>query len=163
MRAKTLCLCLLVAGFSPGAYAASGPVTALTVRQLNVKLMQSRKLIGKVVATLQRGEHVEVLTDEHKAGWWKVKTSRGEVGWVVASAVAEGKIVLSKVPGGDDARVSTEEAALAGRGFNKNVEKEYATENQKLDFDEIDRIEAVQVDPESAESFERAGKLGGKR
>lgn len=114
--------------------------------------------LGKIVATLSYGDRVEVLGS--KEGWFRV-SPRGKsvTGWMHASALSEKRIVLKA--GGSDAQVaaSSGELALAGKGFNADVEAEFKTRNRNIDFSLIDRMQAMKVPPERIAAFLQEGGL----
>ncbi|MCK4541607.1 MAG: hypothetical protein KAU17_05150, partial [Spirochaetales bacterium] len=82
-------------------------------------------------------------------------------GWVHGSALTEKEIILAdagrEVGTGADAR----EVALAGKGFNKEVEARYKSEYD-LDFTWIDRMEAFGRTREELVTFLVAGELVSK-
>lgn len=58
---------------------------------------------------------------------------------------------------------TSEEVAMATKGFNAQVEAEYRTQNPNLPYDLLDRLEAATrvADPQAEfQSFRQAGKLG---
>ncbi|CAB5170000.1 hypothetical protein D3OALGA1CA_5671 [Olavius algarvensis associated proteobacterium Delta 3] len=76
------------------------------------------------------------------------------------------KIVLR--PGEEDVRkaATTDEIALAGKGFNRQVEDEFRSRHPSLDYTGLDRMEAFQVSQPEVWVFLKEGKLepgGGDR
>lgn len=114
--------------------------------------------LGKIVATLSYGDRVQLL--ETRESWIRVSPQGKNVtGWMHSSALSEKKIVLKA--GGKDAQVAASggELALAGKGFNADVEAEFKARNQKIDFSPIDRMEAMKVPPEKIAAFLQEGGL----
>lgn len=114
--------------------------------------------LGKIVATLSYGDRVEVLASNES--WFRVSPQgKGVTGWMHASALSEKRIVLKA--GGRDAQVaaSSGELALAGKGFNADVEAEFKARNRKIDFSWIDRMQAMKVPPERIAAFLQEGGL----
>ena len=114
--------------------------------------------LGKIVATLSYGDRVEVL--ESKESWFRVSPQgKGVTGWMHTSALSEKRIVLKA--GGKDAMVgaSSGELALAGKGFNADVEAEFKSKNRKIDFSWIDRMQAMKVEPDRIAAFLQEGGL----
>ena len=114
--------------------------------------------LGKIVATLSYGDRVEVLGS--KESWFRVSPQgKGVTGWMHASALSEKRIVLKA--GGRDAQVgaSSGELALAGKGFNADVETEFKSRNRNIDFSWIDRMQAMKVEPERIAAFLQEGGL----
>lgn len=91
-------------------------------------------------------------------------TAHGKKGYVHASAVGEGAGSKegssffdddNKSPSGDD-------VALAGKGFNPQVEKEYQTKNPTLNFAAVDTMEKITVPDAQLAAFAKAGQLSPK-
>lgn len=114
--------------------------------------------LGKIIATLSYGDRVEVLGS--KEAWFRVSArGKGVTGWMHSSALSEKRIVLKA--GGRDAEVAASggELALAGKGFNADVEAEFKARNRNIDFSWIDRMQAMNVPPERIAAFLREGGL----
>ena len=114
--------------------------------------------LGKIVATLSYGDHVEVLGS--KESWFHVSPQgKGVTGWMHTSALSEKRIVLKA--GGKDAQVgaSSGELALAGKGFNADVEAEFKARNRNIDFSWIDRMQTMKVPPDRIAAFLQEGGL----
>ncbi|MCB1151831.1 SH3 domain-containing protein [bacterium] len=156
-RAGALALLLLLAA----AVLAAGPQRSVQVRE--GKLRQSPSFLGKITADVAYGDRMEVL--EETAGWTRVRDGSGRSGWIHASALTEKKVVLKAGQGDVAAGASGEEIALAGKGFNEEVEKTYRAANPDVDFAWVDRMETWKVTPDQAAAFVSAGKLvpGGAR
>jgi SH3-like domain-containing protein len=124
-------------------------VGAAAPRQMSIQVRDgvirtTPTFLGKVLEKVSYGDRVSVL--DEKSGWSKVQVA-GATGWIHTSALTKKKIVLK---GGDeDARVaaSSDELALAGKGFNSDVEAEFKAENKDIDFTWVDRMEEIKVDP----------------
>lgn len=114
--------------------------------------------LGKIVATLSYGDRVEVLGS--KESWFRV-SPRGKsvTGWMHASALSGKRIVLKA--GGQDAQAAASggELALAGKGFNADVEAEFKARNRNIDFSPIDRMQEMKVPPERVAAFLQEGGL----
>ena len=132
-------------------------VSAQTMMSVEVRETQVRvnpSFLGRVEGNLAYGDRVEVL--EQRQGWARVRLD-GLTGWVNMSALTTKRVVLQA--GGTAQRGATgSEVALAGRGFNQDVENRYR-EEQQLDFAVIDEIEAHAVDPERIAEFLLDGGL----
>lgn len=133
------------------------------VKMMSVQVKQGEVratpyFLGKIVATLSYGDRVEVLGS--KESWLRVSTQgKGVTGWMHTSALSEKRIVLKA--GGRDAQVAASggELALAGKGFNADVEAEFKARNRNIDFSWIDRLQAVKVPPERIAAFLQEGGL----
>ena len=110
---------------------------------------QKKKMnfLAKIVARLSYGERVEML--ESKGAWVRVGLITADTeGWMHGSALTKKTIILR--PGAEDVSLaaSSDEIALAGKGFNRQVEGEFRTRNPDIDFSWIDRMERMSVTPE---------------
>ena len=145
---------LLLAAFAPPA--AGRGAMSVQVRQGQVRATPS--FLGKIVATLSYGDRVETI--EAKGGWVKVVVpGKQATGWVHGSALTAKRIVLKAGSRREQAAASSGELALAGKGFNADVEAEFRKKNGNLDFGSIDRMQAVKVSPERIDAFVRDGGL----
>lgn len=140
---------------------AAGPLRSVQVRE--GQLRQSPSFLGKITARVAYGDRLEVL--EEKSGWTRVRDDAGNGGWIHASALTEKKVVLKAGQADVAAGASGEEIALAGKGFNEEVEKTWREANPDLDFAWVDRMEGWTVTPAEAAAFVAAGELvpGGER
>ncbi|HUX11733.1 MAG TPA: SH3 domain-containing protein [Spirochaetia bacterium] len=150
MKARFLGLLLLAltAGIT---YAQSE--MSVTVKETQVRERPS--FLAKVLATVQYGDRLTVLGKQ--SGWVQVQAG-GQQGWVSASALTEKKIVFQAGSTDVSKTASSGEVALAGRGFNKEVESKYATE-KNLDYSGVDRIERYGKDTNALIAFMQAAKL----
>ncbi|MDD2239934.1 MAG: SH3 domain-containing protein [Kiritimatiellae bacterium] len=122
-------------------------------------LRNRASFLGTVTGTLAYGERVDV--GQRQAGWCEVVGSpSGATGWLHESALTPKRLVVES--GVDDARIaaSGEEVALAGKGFNKEVEAEYKKQNATLDYAWVDRMLDYQIPQAQLIDFLRQGGLG---
>ena len=138
------------------ASAASADTMSVQVKQ--TPLRSGPSFLGAVVTQVVYGDAVTVL--EERAGWANVQTAAGKRGWVHGSALSEKRIVL-RGPGGEvTTGASSDEVALAGKGFNQQVEKKYKKENRDLDYAAVDRMEKRVVSRNAMIAFVKEGDLG---
>jgi hypothetical protein len=147
------------------AIAAAPKQMSVTVKETQVRATPS--YLGKILATLSYGDRVQV--GETRSGWARVivppgkgaadkgSVSQGE-GWVHLSALTDKKIVLKSGASDVDRAASSGEVALAGKGFNQEVEAQYRAD-RKLDYSWVDRMETFRVSPEEAAAFLAQGGL----
>lgn len=149
-------LLVLSAGASSG-----GNMMRVQVKDGQVRATPS--FLGKVLANLHYGD--QVTTSKSSGDWTEV--SVGSVrGWMHSSALTSKNISLQS--GGKDAPLaaSGDELALAGKGFNEQVEASFKSKNPKLDYTWVNRMEAVNISPEEMQRFLSEGGLtpqGGNR
>ncbi len=105
------------------------------------------------------GYGTRVNAGKESGPWREIRATKGTVaGWVHETVLTPKKIALTGGQTDAQAAASGEEIALAGKGFNSDVEKEYK-KNSKLDFSQIDRMERVVISDQAKIQFLRAGGL----
>jgi len=113
--------------------------------------------MGKILGIARYGDRLEVLEKQNL--WAKVTlpTGKGQ-GWVHLSALSTKQVALKAGDAAATGGASSGEVALAGKGFNKEVEAQYRDETQ-LDYTWIDRMEGYRVSPGEILAFRQAGGL----
>jgi len=143
---------------------AAAPVT-MSVQVKSGQVVATPSFLGKVVTRVNYGDRIQVL--EQQGDWSKVTVAGGQSGWIHTSALSKKKIAMKA--GGQDAQTSAsgDELALAGKGFNSDVEADFKAKNQNVDFTWVDKMEKIKVPPESMQQFLKDGGIqpaeGGKR
>lgn len=127
---------------------------SVTVRE--TQLRANPAFLGQVVSVLAYGDRVEVLQEQ--GPWFRVETEAAGSGWVHSSALTTKRIVLQSGTTDGSTGASGTEVALAGRGFNQEVENRYKDE-QGLDFAGVDRMEGYEYPPETLLAFLQEGGL----
>ena len=121
--------------------------------------------LGKIVTTLSYGDRVELL--DSRGAWRRVSPAgKSGSGWMHSSALSDKRIVLKAGAKDAQAAASGGELALAGKGFNEDVEAGFKAKNRGLDFAAIDRMQATEVPHEKIVLFLKEGGLaaeGGAR
>jgi SH3-like domain-containing protein len=148
------------------------PMAAVAQKTLSVQVREGQlratpSFLGKVVAKVAYGDRVDMLED--RDAWKRVSLQGGKLrGWMHASALTAKQVVLKA--GQADVRTSAtrDELALAGKGFNEQVEAAFKKENKNLDYTWLNRMEGFKISPEQMQSFLDKGSLappaeGGKR
>jgi len=97
----------------------------------------------KVTILSVSGKNVEVqsTTDTSKKGW-----------------TAYANLSAKQIVSGSTGTTSQDDAALAGKGFNKEVEEAYKKDKTDLDFNKVDKVEAITVE-DDIEAFLTNGNL----
>jgi uncharacterized protein YgiM (DUF1202 family) len=153
MKAKLFSLVvalLFVAGLS---IAQTPKQMSVTVKETQVRATPS--YLGRILAVLAYGDRVDVIAEQ--GGWARVRLPSGE-GWVHLSALSSKRIVLQSGSQNVGTGASSSEVALAGKGFNQEVEDKYRQDNQ-LDYTWVDRMGAFTVSPEEVLAFLEEGDL----
>lgn len=113
--------------------------------------------LGKIVSEVSYGDRLTMLAEQ--AGWTQVRDTSGHEGWIHTSALTEKKIVLASGDRAVDTSASTDELALAGKGFNEEVETEFKSANPEIDYAWVDRMEQMKISPQQAMAFLSAGGI----
>lgn len=146
-----LMVALLVAGLAW----AAGQVMSVQVRTSQLRSRPS--FLGSTVTEVGYGAQVTVKS--HKGSWVEVSVPGGQSGWLHESALSEDELAMVSGELEANTGASGEEIALAGKGFNKQVEGEYRKQNGDLDFTWVDLMETMVISPEQAEEFLAAGEV----
>ena len=144
-------VCLMVV-----AVGATGQMKSVSVKETALRMAPMP--FGRILATLRYGDQVTV--EKEVNGWLQVREQRkGSQGWVHLSALTGKRIVLQAGEGDVAAAASGEELALAGKGFNRQVEASFKERNRELDYAAVDRMETAVISTALSEEFIRNGGL----
>jgi len=145
------------------AYAAGEKMMSVQVKQGQIRSAPS--FLGRIMVSLSYGDRVLML--EEKGSWIRVSVPHSGVeGWIHTSALTTKKIVIRAGTKDVSLAASSDELALAGKGFNKQVEQEFKVKNPRIDFTWVDRMEKIVVTPGQIQRFLKEGGLsagGGDR
>jgi len=154
-RLSVLILCLCFLG-TPLAWSADDGSMSVQVKQSQVRTAPS--FLARIIATLNYGDRVYIVT--RQGTWAQVfLASAGIKGWVHSSALTTKKIVLQAGAADVNQTATSDELALAGKGFNKKVEGEYRNNNQDLNYAPIDRMERMKVSQSAIRKFLKEGAI----
>lgn len=151
MRIRTLAVLLAVS-------ASAALAASMSVQVRNAKVRATPSQLGKVVATVDYGAVVQ--TGALQRGWYPVTTADGKTGWLHASALSAKRIAMRAGTSDAATGVSSDEIALAGKGFNEQVETKLKADGT-LDYTWVDRMMAFVVDAEQIQQFRTEGHLPG--
>lgn len=151
---KVLSIALLMVAVAATVWAALG---AMSVQVKNSQLRTAPSFLGSPTASVSYGEQVQVLQEQ--GDWAEVSGAAGKKGWIHQSALSQKKIVLNA--SGKDAEVaaSGDELALAGKGFNADIEAKFRAGHRDVDFVWVDKMEAMNVTPAEMVVFLKDGGL----
>lgn len=133
---------------------------AMSIQVKQCPLRSMPTFLGRVITQLDYGDRVEVEKEEDS--WVKVFSSGKNTGWVHVSALSEKEIILDPNSQEIKEAASSNEIALAGKGFNKQVEDKYKQDNKNIDFTWVDEMEKIVVSQGEIQNFIRQGKLKAK-
>lgn len=131
-----------------------GDVMYVAVKSLNVK--SSKGTFASTTGTLSYGTQIKVQSVSGS----KVEVTAGTLtGWVDVSSLTSKRITASVA----STSASAKEIALAGKGFNEEIEGTYRTENANLEqaYAAIGAVESVAVGNDALKQFIVDGKLAG--
>jgi len=141
---------LVTAGFLSAQVARGG---TLYVAVKTVTLKSSTGFFASNRGTLNYADVVTVLQVSGKFVEVRSAANPSLTGWT-ASANLSAKQIVS----GNTSSVSARETALAGKGFNQEVENAYKTK-ENLNYADVDRVEAIVVREADILSFLEEGRL----
>ena len=159
MTKTRLLIVFLLFGAVGALFAADAKQMFVTVKTTVVRATPG--YLGKPLGELKYGDRVTVLDKPADApkDWLKILGPDKKLqGWVNASSLSQKEIVLKAGSGDVSQSASSGDVALAGKGFNADVEKQYK-ENQHLDYTWVDNMEKFEVDPRQVSLFLSQGGL----
>ena len=136
----------------------AAPAKQMSVVVKVTQVRSTASYLAQVLGTLAYGDRVDVL--EVQKDWARVSMASKQLsGWTNVSALTEKKIVMSSGSGNVDQNASSGEVALAGKGFNEQIETQYKSDG-KIDYTWVDRMEQMTESPQDVSAFLAAGALG---
>jgi hypothetical protein len=149
-------LCVVCVGCALALPASAAPASGLSVQVRKADVRSTPSFLGAIVGSLAYADRVTQV--EKKGDWIKISRDGTPLGWVHQQSLTSKQIVLK---GGEVAKTgaSSDELALAGKGFTEEVEKEYKAQNKDIDFAPIDRMEKITIAPEKLAKFLKAGDV----
>lgn len=136
----------------------AAPPRPLYVQVRESTLRSEPQFWSPTVQILKYGDVLEPLgAVPGSKAWLKAKVGERE-GYVHVSAVTSRKVVFNASTKSDMVRGASGDVVLAGKGFNKQVENHYGA-SKGLDFEVVNEVEKVKVDPLEQAAFIRDGGL----
>jgi SH3-like domain-containing protein len=151
MKIRTLVVLIVFSGTV--AFAAS-----MSVQVQKSKVRATPSQLGSAVVTVEYGDVVQAGAAQNS--WYPVTTADGKKGWLHESVLSNKPIAMRAGTADTAVGVSSDEVALAGKGFNEQVEAKLKADGT-LDFTWVDRMAEFNVDPEQIVTFRRQGNLPG--
>lgn len=133
---------------------AAAPAT-MSVQVKNGQLRATASYLGAVAGPLSYGDRVTVV--EQQGDWMKITSPVGKTGWVHSSALTKKTIQMKAGTQNAQTGASGDELALAGKGFNSDVEADFKAKNKDVDFAWVDRMEKFKVEPAEMQAFLKEG------
>lgn len=127
-------------------------------------LRSQPSFIGAVITNVTYGESVGVESEAN--GWVRVRVVRtGQIGWIHRSALSDKAITLKSGTLTTGSSATGDELALAGKGFNKEVEQQFRSKNPRVDFSWVNQMEHFTISDQQIQMFLKEGQVtptGGK-
>lgn len=142
----------------------TGWCEVLKVAQPNQSLYPDPDFASTPVAPVPEGAEVNVET---QAGDWYKVEYQGKSGWLNRQAFGKPPAAKSgsgfSLPGlltGKPVKeTSSDEVALAGKGFTPEVENSYRSKHPEMNFAQVDKIESFTVPSAKLQAFIKEGDL----
>ena len=155
MSRMRMCVVALFVMAAAAAFADEPMTMRVNVKETQVRATPS--YLGKILDVLSYEDPVLVL--EILKGWARVSVAAKRVeGWINVSALSEKRVALKSGAGKVEQGASSGEMALAGKGFNSQVEAQYR-QDSKMDYTWVDRMGQLPVSPEQVAAFLTEGGL----
>jgi uncharacterized protein YgiM (DUF1202 family) len=141
-----------------GALSLAGVALAerMSVQVQDGQVRATPSFLGAVTAKLPYGAAVEAQPEQN--GWIQVQTASGQQGWMHKASLSKKKIVMTAGAAGASG-ASSDELALAGKGFNSDVEKEFKKQNPTVNFAAVDRMAKLKIAPQEMQKFLADGSV----
>ena len=143
-------LSLVITGLA-AAQASRGGTMYAAVKTIALK--SSTGFFASTRGTLNYGDRVTVLQINGKYAEVRSATNSSLSGWTALSNLSAKQIVS-----GNTSTASAKEVALAGKGFNQEVENSYKTSG-KVNYADVDLTEAMTVSEDDLKKFLEEGRL----
>ena len=149
---KMLMLCVLILLVSGALFAQISKGGTVWVLAKTAALKSSTWFFASTKGTLNMGAQATVL--QVSGNWAEVRSSANSslTGWTQTSNLSARQVVASGTS------ASANEIALAGKGFNQDVENAYKADG-KLNFADVDKTEAITVSQNALYKFVTDGHL----
>jgi len=144
------CLALFVTGFASAQVSVGG---TLYVAVKNAALKSSTGFFASTRGTLNYGDRVTVIRVDGRFVEVRSTANSSLTGWI-ASANLSARQVVS----GTTSTASAREVALAGKGFNQEVENSYKSQ-KNVNYADVDRTEMITVNEADLRRFLEEGRL----
>lgn len=133
------------------------PGRADTVQVRNAAVRERPSFLGRVAETVGYGEQLE--PNAARGPWIQVRRQGRILGWVHRSALTRRTVEFRSGDEVVDPTVSSDELALAGKGFSAEVEARYRVRHGHAGFRQLDQMEQWKIPAEARRTFQKEGGL----
>lgn len=152
-------VCILLVMLAVVILPAIGPAQDLmSVQVKNAQLRATPSFLGKIVSTVVYAQQVTILQEQ--GAWVNVAvTGTGSEGWMHSTALTKKKILLNPSASDISQAASSDEIALAGKGFNAQVEEEFKARNSQVNYTPINDMETIVISHTQMRQFLQQGEV----
>lgn len=129
-----------------------GTVVYISAKSTNLR--NNASPLSSVVSEVEYGDCGIVLESTPKSTKIKMRETK-DVGWISNGSITKKKILASS----KGMRTTSDELAMAGKGFSEEAESAFKQANENLPYDLVDEIEKINVSDEELILFLEKGKL----
>ncbi len=132
---------------------------SVTIKVKKTSLRKDKQFYAPTVTTVVFGDRLETI--KFSGNWWLV-SHNGTQGWVHESALVgwnaqyRRKVSMFK---GKKSEMSTDETALAGKGFDAQIEHEFRKKSPKANFSAVEKMEKIKITDKELDAFVTEGGL----
>lgn len=131
--------------------------TSLSIQVEETPVRSTPSFFGEIVDKAVYGDSVELVKEQ---GAWRMVKAKKKSGWLHESTVSDTKVSLT-TGSNVNSNASGKEIALAGKGFNPEVENAYKAGHSNVSFAWIDKMEKFTVKSSEVQQFIKQGNLQG--
>jgi len=146
-----LCLALFVTGLAMAQVRAGG---TLYVAVQSLDLKSGTGFFASNRGKLNYGDQVTVIRVDGRFVEVRSATNSSLTGWTASANMSTRQVVS-----GTTSTATAREVALAGKGFNQDVEQSFREQNRNLNYTAVDRVEAITVNEAALKRFLEEGRL----
>lgn len=159
-------LALFALGFAANALAVKsrgggegGASGAMSVQVRSSTVRSTPNYLSSATGKLGYGQQVSI--SEEQGNWCRIESPSG---WVPKNDLTKHKVAMNPDQKFSGSGGRHDEVALAGKGFNPQVEQQFKRDHPDLAraFAEVDRIETFSSSEAQLRSFQTAGKLSAR-
>ncbi|MCP4665888.1 MAG: SH3 domain-containing protein [Deltaproteobacteria bacterium] len=154
-----LCAAIMVCLFGGIVFAIGGKMMSVQVKEAHIR--EAPSFLSEITGKFVYGDRVRIA--EESGAWRKVGPAEGvPKGWMHASALTKRKVVLQPGEADVEEAATSDELALAGKGFNKQAEEQFSRDNPDADYAWIDWMEQIVASHDDMTRFQEKGGLSPK-
>jgi len=145
------CLVLFVTGLAAAQIRAGG---TLYVAVKTVTLKSGTGFFASNRGTLNYGDRVTVIRVDGRFVEVRSAANSSVTGWTATANMS-----VRQVVSGSSSTATAREVAMAGKGFNRDVEQAFRNQNRNLNYADVDRVEAITIQESAFRRFLEEGRL----